>query len=65
MGWKCSTKCTMLKDRDYDVYSSFVTRIRGGGETCRSIVGYDTNALYLWAIMQDATDDDAMIQRGE
>ena len=30
-----------------------VTRIRGGGETCLSIVGYDANALYLWAIMQD------------
>ena len=30
-----------------------VTRIRGGGETCRSIVGYDANALYLWALMQD------------
>ena len=30
-----------------------VTRIRGGGETCRSIVGYDANALYLWAILQD------------
>ena len=30
-----------------------VTKIRGGGETCRSIVGYDANALYLWAIMQD------------
>ena len=30
-----------------------VTRIRGGGETCRSIVGYDVNALYLWALMQD------------
>ena len=30
-----------------------VTRIRGGGETCRSIVGYDANALYLRAIMQD------------
>ena len=29
-----------------------VTKIRGGGETCRSIVGYDANALYLWAIMQ-------------
>ena len=28
-----------------------VTKIRGGGETCRSIVGYDANALYLWAIM--------------
>ena len=24
-----------------------VTKIRGGGETCRSIVGYDANALYL------------------
>ena len=32
-----------------------VTKIRGGGETCRSIVGYDANALYLWAIMQDMT----------
>ena len=30
-----------------------VTKIRGGGETCRSVVGYDANALYLWAIMQD------------
>ena len=30
-----------------------VTKIRGGGEMCRSIVGYDANALYLWAIMQD------------
>ena len=30
-----------------------ITKIRGGGELCRSIVGYDANALYLWAIMQD------------
>ena len=30
-----------------------VTRIRGGSELCRKIVGYDANALYLWAIMQD------------
>ena len=30
-----------------------VTKIRGGGEPCRSIVGYDANALYLWALMQD------------
>ena len=30
-----------------------VTKIRGGGETCRSIVGYDANALYPWALMQD------------
>ena len=29
-----------------------VTRIRGGSEPCRSIVGYDANALYLWAIVQ-------------
>ena len=29
-----------------------VTKIRGK-ETCRSIVGYDANALYLWALMQD------------
>ena len=29
-----------------------VTNIRGE-ETCRSIVGYDANALYLWALMQD------------
>ena len=27
-----------------------VTRIRGGSEPCRSIVGYDANALYLWAL---------------
>ena len=26
---------------------------RYGAETCRKIVGYDANALYLWAIMQD------------
>ena len=30
-----------------------VTRIRGGEELCRAIVGYDANALYLWALMQD------------
>ena len=30
-----------------------LTKIRGGGETCRSIVGYDVNALYLWALIQD------------
>ena len=29
-----------------------VTKI-GAGETCRSVVGYDANALYLWALMQD------------
>ena len=29
-----------------------VTKIRGE-ETCRSIVGSDANALYLWALMQD------------
>ena len=30
-----------------------VTKIRGGDELCRAIVGYDANALYMWAIMQD------------
>ena len=30
-----------------------VTRIRGGEELCRAIVGYDANALYLRAPMQD------------
>ena len=29
-----------------------ITKIRGE-ETCRSIVGYDANALYMWALMQD------------
>ena len=29
-----------------------ITKIRGE-ETCRSIVGYDANALYLWALMQE------------
>ena len=29
-----------------------VTKIRGE-ETCRSNVGYDANALYLWALMPD------------
>ena len=29
-----------------------VTKLRGE-ETCRSIVGYDANALYLWALMKD------------
>ena len=29
-----------------------ITKIRGE-ETCRSIVGYDANALYLWVLMQD------------
>ena len=30
-----------------------VTRIRDGSELCRKVVGYDANALYLWALMQD------------
>ena len=30
-----------------------ITKIRGGEETCRKIVGYDANALYMWALMQD------------
>ena len=30
-----------------------ITKIRGGSELCRKIVGYDANALYMWAIMQD------------
>ena len=30
-----------------------ITKIRGGEELCRMIVGYDANALYLWAIVQD------------
>ena len=29
-----------------------ITKIRGE-ETCRAIVAYDANALYLWALMQD------------
>ena len=29
-----------------------VTKLRNG-EPCKSIVGYDANALYLWALMQD------------
>ena len=34
-------------------HEKYVTKIRGGSELCRKIVGYDANALYLWAIMQD------------
>ena len=30
-----------------------ITKIRGGSELCHKIVGYDANALYLWALMQD------------
>ena len=30
-----------------------ITKIRGGSELCRKIEGYDANALYIWAIMQD------------
>ena len=30
-----------------------ITKIRGGEELCRKIEGYDANALYLWAIIQD------------
>ena len=33
-----------------------VTKIRGE-ETCRSILGHDANALYLWALMQDMPTD--------
>ena len=42
-----------------------VTKIRGGGETCRSIVGYDANALYLWALMQDMPTGWYMRRRAE
>ena len=30
-----------------------ITKIRGGSELCRKTVGYDANALYLWALTQD------------
>ena len=33
-------------------FSTDITNIRAG-EMCRSVVGYDANALYLWALMQD------------
>ena len=29
------------------------TKIRNGLKTCQSVVGYDCNALYLWALSQD------------
>ena len=29
------------------------TRIRGGDKMCKKIVGFDANALYLWALMED------------
>ena len=41
-----------------------VTKIRGE-ETCRSIVGYDANALYLWALMQDMPTGWCMRRREE
>ena len=34
-------------------------------ETCRSIVGYDANALYLWALMQDMPTGWYMRRRAE
>ena len=37
----------------YHEHPARITKIRGGEETCRKIEGYDANALYLWAIMQD------------
>ena len=41
-----------------------ITKIRGE-ETCRSIVGYDANALYLWALMQDMPTGWYMRRRAE
>ncbi len=29
------------------------TKIRDGDEFCKKIIGYDANALYLWAIAQE------------
>ena len=26
------------------------TRIRGGSEICKKVIGYDANSLYLWCI---------------
>ena len=46
--------CGITTETSYPSYNheKDITKIRGE-ETCRSIVGYDANALYLWALMQD------------
>ena len=41
-----------------------ITKIRGE-ETCRSILGYDANTLYLWALMQDMPTGWYMRRRAE
>ena len=33
-------------------HEAFKTFIRGGNKLCKKIIGYDANALYLWAISQ-------------
>ena len=40
------------------------TKIRGG-KTCQKIVGYDANALYLWAIMQEMPTGQYIRRRAE
>ena len=37
----------------YRYHEKGITKIRRGSELCRKIVGYDANALYLWALTQD------------
>ncbi|KAK7087561.1 hypothetical protein V1264_021595 [Littorina saxatilis] len=41
-----------------------VTRIRGG-KLCKSVVGYDANALYLWSLMQEMPTEHPTIRSKE
>jgi G:T-mismatch repair DNA endonuclease (very short patch repair protein) len=42
-----------------------VTRLRGGEKRVQSLVGYDANSLYLWALMQDMPTEYPVRRRQE
>ena len=49
------TYFTIFKEKNKDLHHLVKDHVVGGeaARPCRSIVGYDANALYLWSLMQD------------
>ena len=48
------TNFSLIHKKDSDLFQTMKRNLAGGPSivfTCQKIVGYDANALYLWAIM--------------
>ena len=41
------------------------TDVRNGGNVCGSLVGYDANSLYPWAMTQDMPTGFGIVRRSE